>query len=873
VTSGHDTPRRTPFDDPRRHVRDEIDFHIEKQVAELVAKGWTEEHARAEAIRRFGDAAAIEQALVRRAQRKSGRMKRTAIVDEMRAHLGFAVRQIRRRPAFAAAAVALLGAGIGLGTATFMVAYSALVQPLPFPQPEQLVFLHDLQGDDGYEYLASFPEIRDWAEGSPFLSSVAGVSSTTMVLARDVPAELEVGWMWGDWVEVVGLPLIAGRGPTPDELVARAPVVLLDEEAWQEWWSADPGLVGGAITLDDDLYTVIGVLPSEARLLADRSGVDLWMIMPELEVMGRGFHFMDVRARLAPGVTFSDAELGAESLADRLRETGVTRHGIRLQPAHEAILGDTRPAVAVLIGAALLVLLVLCINLAMLFATRTEERLGEFAVRGALGAESGRIVRQVLTEVILLGIFAGALGALAARGLTGVLATARPGPLEAAVVTDDVLMLAFAIALAVGSALLVCWGPARRATGLAPGTLLVGGLRHSARAHPLRRLMIASEVALSVILLVSAGLLLRSVDRLLSVDPGFQPRGGMTAWITLPESRYPVGPERVQLWDDLFAQVSRLPGVQSAGAIDLIPLGGSNTSGGFEIVGRDFPEEEGPSAKKRFTGPGALEALGIPLLQGRYFTDSDALGAPEVAVISRSLAERWWPAGDAVGQRIRFLWRTDGEQEIVGVVEDVRSDALDVPEEGTIYVNYRQLPIEAGAMSLVVRTSGAPTDLVEPIRRIVLDLAPTVPLSAPRSLEDLVDASVSERTRITGLLSTFAGVALALAALGLYAVTARSVGSRKREIGIRKAMGAGRASILGMVIREEAPPVAIGLVLGIAASLPAARVLGGLLYATEATDPVTLVAVCTTLAAAALAALLVPAWRATRIPPAIAVRD
>ena len=385
--------------------------------------------------------------------------------------------------------------------------------------------------------------------------------------------------------------------------------------------------------------------------------------------------------------------------------------------------------------------------------------------------------------------------------------------------------------------------------------------------------MIACEVSLSVILLVSAGLLLRSVDRLLSVDPGFQPRGGMTARISLPESRYPVGPERVQLWDDLFAQVSRLPGVQAAGAIDLIPLGGGNTSGGFEIVGRDFPEDERPGAKKRFAGPGALEALGIPLLQGRYFTESDGLGAPEVAVISRSLAERWWPDGNAVGQRIRFLWRTEGEQEIVGVVEDVRSDALDIPEDGTIYVNYRQLPVEAGAMWLVTRTSGAPMDLVEPIRRIMLDLAPTVPLSAPRSLEDLVDASLSERTRITGLLSSFAGVALALAALGLYAVTARSVGSRKREIGIRKAVGAETASILRMVFAEEAPAVAVGLIVGIAASVPAARILGTMLYSTEAGDLPTLLAVCVTLGATATAALSVPAWRAATAPPATALRD
>jgi putative ABC transport system permease protein len=366
---------------------------------------------------------------------------------------------------------------------------------------------------------------------------------------------------------------------------------------------------------------------------------------------------------------------------------------------------------------------------------------------------------------------------------------------------------------------------------------------------------------------------LRSVDRLLDTDPGFDASGAMTAWVTLPASRYPEGSARLELWNGFLERVRALPGVQAAGAMTEVPLGGGNTNGGFQIVGRAFPDGEEPNVKKRFAGPGAFEALGVPLLRGRSFLDSDVVGSPEVAVVSRSFAERWWPGGDPIGQRIRFFWHTQGEQEIVGVVEDVRSEALDMAELGTVYLSYVQIPAAAPAMSVIVRTSGDPLALAEPVRGALQSIDRALPLSGVTTLDALVSRSISNRTRVMSLLATFAGVALALAALGLYAVTARAVGARSREIGIRKAMGAERASIIGMVLREEGPAVLLGLLVGLAASVPATRVLGGLLYATRAGDPTTLVAVTLTLATAALAALLAASWRAARTPPALAVRS
>jgi predicted permease len=860
-------------DDPRRPVRDEIAFHLEKQVADLMAAGWSESDAREEAARRFGDQAAIERELVSYAKRRGGRMRRGAELDELIGNLAFAMRQIRKRPGFAVAAVLLLGGGIGLGSATFTVVDAALVRPLPFPEAERLVYLRDVQDEDDYDYPASLPELRDWSESAAFLSTVAGVGSNSVVLTTDVPSEIEVGWVWGDWPGVLGLPLVVGRSWTAEEAAARAPVVVLDEEAWHVRWGADPAVIGASVVLDDEPHTVIGVLASEARVLAGQPRSVAWMIMPELDVMGRGLHFLDVIGRLRPSVDLEVARQRAEVLARGLRADGVTRHGFRLRPAREVLLRDAREPVLVLAGAALLVLLVVCVNLTILFAARTQERLREFAVRGALGAASGRIVRQVLTEALVLGGLAGVLGVVTGWALTALLASSGPGPLEEVVRGGDVRTVAFAAALALLAALVVGWAPARTATGPAPGRLLLHGASGRLRAGALRRLLVGFEVALSVVLLTSAGLLLRSVDRLLDIDPGFEPRGAITAWVTLPERRYPPGPERVQLWDEFLARVRALPGVESAGAIDIVPLGGNDTSGGIEIVGREFPEGEGPHAKKRFTGPGALEALGVGLLSGRTFTEADALGAPEVAVVSRSVAERWWPGEDAVGKRIRFLWRTQAEQEIVGVVDDVRSDALETPEPGTVYVSYRQLPVEAGAMSVVVRGAPDAAELAEPIRLALESVAPGVPLGTVASLQDMVSASLSDRTRITGLLSVFAAVALLLAVVGLYAVTARSVGSRRREIGIRQAIGAGRAAILRMVLAEETPAVAIGLLVGVAASVPAARILGSLLYSTEAGDLPTLVAVTLTLGAAAAAALTVPAWRAARTSPATAVRD
>jgi putative ABC transport system permease protein len=306
--------------------------------------------------------------------------------------------------------------------------------------------------------------------------------------------------------------------------------------------------------------------------------------------------------------------------------------------------------------------------------------------------------------------------------------------------------------------------------------------------------------------------------------------------------------------------------------MDRVPLGGNDTSGGFEIVGREFPEGEEPNSKKRFAGPGAFEALRVPLLRGRTFLSSDALGAPEVAVISRSVAERWWPGEDPVGKRIRFLWRTEAEQEIVGVVEDVRSDALHLAEQGTIYLSYLQIPAAASGMSIIVRSEGDPLALAEPVRAALRSVDATLPISGVTTFEELVSRSVASRSRVMSLIGVFALVALALATLGLYAVTARAVSARTREIGIRKAMGAHRSTILGMVLKEEAPVVLVGLVLGLAASIPAARALAGLLYATEAGDAAILVIVSLTLAAAALTALLAATWRAARTSPAQAVR-
>ena len=851
-------------------VREEVSFHIEAQARDLVREGWSEEAAWAEARRRFGNAESVAAELLRMGRRRRRMIERGRRLDQLGQDLGFALRQLRRHPAFAAATTLVIALGVGVATAVFAVADAALLRPLPFPEPDRLVRLFDVQDQPGYP--PSLPEFQDWERDADFLASAAAAASNVHVLQLgELPERVEVGLVAGDLGSVLGLSLLAGRIFTPEELATHAPVLLLDEDFWRDRLAGDAGVVGTTLSIDGEPVTVVGVAPRELRLLFDEDDAQLWRPMPDLpDVLDRGLHLLTAVGRLRDGVALEQANEWAARLAADIQATGVTRHGLQVASLREQLVGDTGSVVLVLAGAVVLVLLVVSANLAHLSLARGWARARELAVRGALGAGRVRLVRQLVTEAVVLALLGGAGGLLIARAVTGWVALAA----DSVAVSElsraggpRVVLFALAVALAVGSVFGMV--SARRATGSDPAAGLAGGhTRAQARAR-LRQGLVATEIALSAVLLTGAGLLVRTVGRLLNEDTGFRAEGVLTAEVALPGTRYPVPADRARFWEELLERTRGLPGVESAGLVSHLPLTG-DTNGGFRIVGRDFPEGESPHAKKRFAGPGAFEAMGVPLLRGRPFLPSDRLGEPEVAVISEALAERYWPGEDPIGRKIRFLWQTDAEQEIVGVVGDVRDDALDQEGYGTIYLAHAQ--IGPSGMSLVVHAPSGPRALAEPLRRAVLEIDPAQPIHDVVTLEAIVRDSVAARLTVMRLLSAFALLALLLAAVAVYAVAAQSVSSRTREIGVRLAVGAAPERVMRRLLGVELVPVAAGLVVGLLGAVLAGRVLAGFLYGVGASDPLTLVTVGVVLGGAALLALALPARRVLRVDPAVVLR-
>jgi putative ABC transport system permease protein len=634
---------------------------------------------------------------------------------------------------------------------------------------------------------------------------------------------------------------------------------------------ADPGVLGRSLTIDGREHDIVGVMPREAKILFDRD-IEIFLPLGDEPALTRGLHLLNVAGRLADGVELDQAAARAEAMATALRESGVTRHGVRVSAVRDILFAGTDRIVLILTGAVALVLVVVSANLAHLFIVRGWARSREFAVRGALGAGTGRIARQLLTESVLLGLV-GALGGIAvARALTGWVARAagNEAVLELADGSDArVVVFALIAAAAVGA--LFGLLPALRAGRVDPAGELRGGrdAGGTLRRAQLRRVLIASEVALSAVLLVGAGLLVRTVGQLLTEDAGFVARGVLTGEITLPRERYPTPESRVAFWELLMARVRALPGVETAGLSSHFPLTG-DTNGGFEIVGQEFPEDARPHSKKRFVGPGFFDAMGIRVLRGRDVLPSDRRGGPEVAVVSESLAARYFPGEDPIGKRIRFLWQTDQEQEIVGVVADVRSDDLHLREQGTIYLAADQIGI--ASVALAIKTQGSPEALAEPLRRAVREIDSALPISDVRPVVAIVRESVANRTTMMQLLTAFGALALLLAGVGVYAVAAQAVVARTRDIGVRLAVGGSPARVVRAVMLGEALPVAIGMAIGLAAAGPAARALSSLLYDVSPTDPATLAAVALILGLASALALIVPTLRAVRIDPAAVLR-
>ncbi|HVG11147.1 MAG TPA: ABC transporter permease [Thermoanaerobaculia bacterium] len=872
--------------DVEADIEDELRFHLEMRERDFLAAGLPPDAAREEALARFGDPAKVARWLRDHDTRQLRRHRRIEIMSELLQDARYGLRRLRQGPGFTLATVVVLALGIGATTAIFSVIDASLLRPLPYPHPERLVSVTCSQ--EGVPTPVSFPEYLDWKRTSEVFSDVGGYFTTTVALTgQGEPEMLQAVRMSANLPEMLGVRPRLGRAFTPGEEARSAErVVMLSQGLWRRRFGGAPDILGRSVQLGEQPFTVIGIIPSGPRSivpvsLAAAREADVWMpLRLDEEHAPRGVHFMEVAARLEPGLPLAQADERIATVASRLQEAEVTDHGIRLIPLELTVIGDARPLLVALAGAAAMVLLIACTNVANLLLARSAVRHREVAIRVALGAPRGRIVRQLLVESLLLSLLGGAAGVLVARaGVAGLRALGPASVPRLAEAAVDARMLGFALALSLLTGLLFGLLPALRASRTdlsevmkvgAPGAMGVAGSRGGPARDRLRGSLIVAEVALSFALLIGAGLLIRSLDRLLAVDKGFDAERVVSAYLGLPDSRYPELHQQAAFYRELRERVAALPGVQAVAFVnDLLLQGGTN--GGITIEGRTFPPESQPMAQKRIISPGYFDVLRTPVVAGRAFDDRDAEGATAVVVVNQAFVRRYFPGESPLGKRVDFGWNTTGMQQIVGVVGDVRETALHQPAEPMIYIPLAQRPEAWGF--LVLRTSGDPMGVVPALRRTVAALDRNLPLSQVRTLEDVMVEGIAERRLAMSLFGAFSALSLLLAALGLYAVVSYTVVQRRREIGIRMALGARAKHVIGPVLSQGLSLIVAGAALGALASFWLGGFLSGLVFGIGTTDPATFAGVALLLMATALVASMVPALRAFQLHPASVLRS
>ncbi|HEY2797782.1 MAG TPA: ABC transporter permease [Thermoanaerobaculia bacterium] len=808
------------------------------------------------------------------------------MLSDLLRDLRLALRGLRRRPGFAAAFVATLALGIGANTAIFTVVRAVLLRPLPFTGADRLVGVYSVEpGSDRQPFsIADFLDLRSGARSFEFLIAWGGWSAN--LTGVDEPVALKAQWTSAGFFGSLGVGAALGRTPSAEEeRPGAARVALLGDGLWRSRFGADPAVLGRVLTLNGEPYTVIGVLPPTFPFFA--SGAEL--VSPlSLETdprrARRASGFLRALGRLRPGVGMTEATAELDPIVARLRaaypDTNAGKQGVHLEPLAELLVGNYRRMLLLLQAAVAIVLLIACTNLANLLLARTAARRPELALRAALGARRRDLLRQLLVETVTLAILGGALGLLVAvAGIRGLLALGPPPP-RAAEIGMDLPVLLFTVGLSLAAALGLGLAPALQGSGwgLADGLRGVGRGSIGGRRARARSVLVAAEVGLSLVLLVGAGLLLRTLHRLRATDPGFRADHLLTLQLSLPKGRYATPEAIARFADQASARLSELPGVAAVSAASINPLTQWRANIAFTIVGRaDIEREKAPSANYRAIAPGYFRTLGVPLLSGRDVDAHDLAASTPVAVISRTLAQRHFPDRSPIGERLEIddqPWRT---VEIVGVVGDVRSTGLDAEPTADVYVPYAQAPPDvsvwlANIFCLAVRTQGAPELLIPAVQREIRALDRDVATSAARPMEDAFVTSLAERRFHTLLLEIFGAAALALALAGIYALTAFGVIERTREIGVRLSLGSTRGRILALIVRQALRPVAIGLAGGLAAALALSRLLSGLLVGVAPNDAATLCESALVLALAALAASLLPALRATRIDPVRALR-
>ena len=855
-------------DQRNRELAAEMESHLQMHIEDNLRAGMSRTQARREALMKLGG---VEQTKAIYCDRRGLPLLETILQD-----LRLAARTLVKNPGFTSVAVLTLALGIGANTAIFSVINAVLLNPLPYKDPRQLVAR---KGND------SLPNVMETQRQMRAFSQGGGINVEAMDYTGGAePVQVHVGLVDAQFLETLGVPPMLGRIISLEEDVQGGPrLAVVSHSFWQNSLGSDSHAVGRTIPLAGNSYTVIGVMPASFAPPEQHADVfvSLWVGYPEAAAY-RGVHFMRTYWRLKPGLTLAQAQSDMAAIDLRLAEQYPAEEKDRktqLIPLQEWLVGDVRPALLVLFGAVGLVLLIACANFASLLMARAVARRQELVIRAALGAGRGRLIRKTLTESALLSLLGGAAGLVLAQWGTQVLLALRPeklAHLSGIHVDARVLLFVLAVSLLTGIAfgLVPAW--------IAAGADVAEALKVSGRAatsspagHRIRKTLVTAELALALVLLVGAGLLIKGFSRLRSMNPGFNSANVMTMFLQLPTTRYREIPKQTQFRRELLTRLNFLPGVQAAMVTD-IPLGGNYVDHRFVIDGRPpVPVGGEPEVQTLSVMGNYFHVMQIPLRAGRDFTQMDREGQPLVAIVNEEMVREFLPHENPIGVRIHWARDTGPPRwmTVIGVAGDVKHSGLNQPTDPAVYTPFSQSD-EAWKrfMTLAIRARNAPPGLVEEVKKQIWSVDGQIPVGDVRAMDELIAVSLAQQRFNMFLLGLFASLALILAAVGIYGTMSYSASQRTHEIGIRTALGAQRRDVLRLVMNDGAKIALFGIAIGIAGALALTRLMASLLFEVKPTDPATFAAVATLLALVTLAACYIPARRAMRVDPMVALR-
>lgn len=864
-----------------QEAEEEIQTHLELEAREKIEAGHAPEEARQAARRAFGSVALAKEG--------SRAVWGFGSLEAWWQDLRYGARLLLKKPGFTLTAVLTLGLGIGANTAIFTVVDATLLRGLPYRESDRLVQVWESRRIGEIKQMdASYPDYLDWAQATDTVEGICGYTGwdgSFTLTGRAAPERIEGARVTASFFSVLGVAPVLGRTFLPDEDRPQAErTVILSYGLWQRRFGGDPNIVGQRLVLDGNGYTVLGVLPQSFQF-APMGKAQLWVpLRPTPNQLNMRFmHWLDVIARLKPGVGLAQAQAQMNTIGARIERDYSDSHtgaGLKLVPLHEQIVGSLGSLMLVLLGAVGFVLLIACANVANLLLLRAAERRQEIGMRLALGATRGRLVRQLLCESVLLAMVGGALGlAMAAWGVKLLLAAIPEAQLDSMPylqgLTLDSRVLYFTGALSLVTGVVFGLTPAWQSTKLDLHNALKDGSRNMANnsRHRLHGLLVVTEIALALVLLVGAGLLIKSTRRLLEVKLGFRPERLLTMQLDLPPSRYADDDQLRAFHQQLLSRIAALPGVAGVASVNWLPLQGG-PGDLLNVEGQPTPPpSEVPKTTTHVVSSDYFRTMGIALIKGRAFTDDDNQAAPKVVVINAALARRLFGQQDPIGSRILFVGDDPKPHQIVGVVDDEKVGELDEEAGAVIYRPYLQDPWTK--LNLVIRAAGEPSSLVNAVRGEVRALDANLALYSIATMEQLIAERPSTflRRYPALLLGLFAALALTLAAVGIYGVISYAANQRTHEIGVRMALGAGRRDVLKLIVGQGLKLTLIGVGCGLLASLALSRVMDSLLFGVSATDPQTFLVVSLLLSLVALMACWIPAQRATRVDPINALRS